>query len=447
MNKIIKRILSLFAVAALIYAGCRLLTYMLQDDTASKTRLMMHEFYNQDNIDYLFVGTSHFVYGIDPILISEKTGKKAFSASNPAQMPDASLALIKEAVGLYKIKEIFLEMNYFVVSQCSPFKERTELVSTYSVSDYLRFSGNKISFLLNASSGSHYVNSFWPGRRYWEKITDLNYIDETLQKKSTSKYKNYTSYYANNEMGKMAEYKGKGFSAYYTRVKDHQFLFREPSSPIGLEYVSSDCVNIYEKIIDFCKNNQIKLTLLSTPAGNPLLQYVKKYDEFTPFVHDLIESKDIKFIDMNLLPNDYYPYVQTNYMDGLHQNGNGAEQISNFIADYINGSVPDDVFLNTVSEKLKASPSDYYGIFYYDDYDKKEREFSLISNNPDYFEYKIEFKPGFSDYRLIQDYSVNNVFSVPFDWIPDCEFKVSFRRTGTLAEGEEIRYVDMEPVY
>ena len=109
MNKIIKRILSLIAVAALIYAGCRFLTYMLQDDTASKTRLMMHEFYNQDNIDYLFVGTSHFVYGIDPILISEKTGKKAFSASNPAQMPDASLALIKEAVGLYKIKEIFLE--------------------------------------------------------------------------------------------------------------------------------------------------------------------------------------------------------------------------------------------------------------------------------------------------------------------------------------------------
>lgn len=407
----------------------------------------MHEFYNQDNIDYLFVGTSHFVDGIDPVLIFEKTGKKAFSASTPGQTPDTSLVLIKEAAGLYKIEEIFLEMDYFVASQCAAFKERTELVSTYSVSDYLRFSADKIALLLNASSGSHYINSFWPGRRYWEKITDLNFIDETLQKKSTSKYKNYTSYYANDEMGKTAEYKGKGHTAYFMRVKDHQFLVRQPSYPIGLEYVSSDCVNYYKEIIDYCEKNQIALTLLSTPASNLLLHYAKNYDEFAPFVHDLIESKDIKFIDMNLLSNDYYPYVQTNFNDGHHPNVHGGEQISNFVSDYINGSVPNDVFLNSVSEKLKTSPTDYYGIIFYDDCDKKEREFSLISDVPDYFEYKIEFKPGYSDYRLIQDYSVNNVFSVPFDWIPNCEFKVSFRRTGVPAEGEEILYLNMEPVY
>lgn len=69
---------------------------------------MVHELYNQDKIDILFVGASHCNRSINYKIIEEKTGKKIFFACSVGQRPDGSLALIKEAIKLYDIEEIYL---------------------------------------------------------------------------------------------------------------------------------------------------------------------------------------------------------------------------------------------------------------------------------------------------------------------------------------------------
>ena len=148
MGKLLKRIISVLAVLFIFVAGCIGLNFLLADDTTTVSRLTLHEFYNQDDIDILFVGSSRTQRGIDAGLVSDLTGKKVFNVATVAQYPDASLALVKEAVQKYNVKEIYLEISEGVIRKYGAPPEYRGLKRTNIVSDFLPFSINIVKYLL-----------------------------------------------------------------------------------------------------------------------------------------------------------------------------------------------------------------------------------------------------------------------------------------------------------
>ena len=73
MKKIIYILLK--SVSAIIFAVLiiQCLSYILIDDSSSYTRLTFHEFYTQqENIDTLYVGSSHCFRAINPQIMDEK---------------------------------------------------------------------------------------------------------------------------------------------------------------------------------------------------------------------------------------------------------------------------------------------------------------------------------------------------------------------------------------
>ena len=87
------------AVFIILFLFCGVgLRYLLTDDTRSYTRLMMHEFYRQENIDILFVGSSHCYEALDPEITDKLFQANTFNAGSSLQAQDASFALIREAV-------------------------------------------------------------------------------------------------------------------------------------------------------------------------------------------------------------------------------------------------------------------------------------------------------------------------------------------------------------
>ena len=58
MLKIIKRILGCLIVLGGIIVVDRILVYVLVDDAENEIRYAMYEFYDQENIDSLFLGSS-----------------------------------------------------------------------------------------------------------------------------------------------------------------------------------------------------------------------------------------------------------------------------------------------------------------------------------------------------------------------------------------------------
>lgn len=435
------------AVIILIIAGAKGLSYMLQDDTTSYSRLMMHEFYNQDNIDILFLGASHCLRGIDPYVIDEAAGKNTFLACSMNQWMDASSALLKEADRLYDMDEIYLEMSSNLARKTRIYKQRETLTAIYIVSDRLKPTLNKLNLILNASSADHYVNSFWPARRNWEKITDFKYIDTVTQKKSTSKYKDYTYYYANQALDGTGTYQGKGFLAMNLVSDEHKFMVRADFKKIEVENISQDWIDSVMEIIDYCEKHGIKLTLFTTPISNFELSAKGNYDDYIAFVKDLISGRDVRYVDFNLIKDEYVPYRQRNYEDGNHLNMYGAENFTPVLAEYINGNLPEEAFHASITEKLQAAGPDYYGVSYTDDYQEGKRLFNLVSNIPGYFEYQAEITTADGETHLLQEYDTNTIIPVPFEMIPGCVFHVTYRPVNSVDEGTLIDYPHMEAVY
>ncbi len=434
-------------VVLLIFAGCKLLTYMLYDDTDFRTRLMMHEFYEQENIDILFTGTSHCAGGINPFILDEKTEKNTFLACSPNQWLDVSYALLKEADDLNHIDEVFVEISANIARKAGVYKKRESLTSAYIVTDYMRPALNKFRFLLNASSSSHYINSFWPARRYWENIADFQKIDTILQKKSTSKYQSYSPYYVNAGLEGIGEYLGKGHTSIAINNDEHKFMIRSEYENVDTSAFSRDWMNTLMDIIDYCEKKGIKLTLFAAPLSNFELADKGNYDDFIVYITELINGKNVQYVDFNLIKEEYLPYRQKNYSDGNHLNMYGEETFSRIFADYINGNLPEDAFHTSVKEKLQAAKPDYYGVSYTDDYKEQNRVFHLVSNIPAYFEYQVEITTGDGETHLLQEFDTNNIIAVSFEMIPECVFHVTYRPAGSSDEGTLIDYPYMEAVY
>ena len=134
---------------AFVFIG-EVLQYILVDDTNSYTRITFHEMYDQDNIDILFVGSSHCYRSFIPeILDNNVGGLNTVNAGRSSQALDGSYIIIQEAAKRNDLQRIYLEL-YFNVG-FSSYKDRGQLTQTYIISDYLPFSMNKVCYLLNAS--------------------------------------------------------------------------------------------------------------------------------------------------------------------------------------------------------------------------------------------------------------------------------------------------------
>lgn len=81
MKKLIKRMVAIICFISLFIGIGKMWRYLLVDDVNSYTRIMMHQLYTCDeNIDVLFVGSSHVYRSFIPEITDEGFGCYTFNA-------------------------------------------------------------------------------------------------------------------------------------------------------------------------------------------------------------------------------------------------------------------------------------------------------------------------------------------------------------------------------
>ncbi len=406
----------------------KLFRYILIDDTASYTRVMFHEMYAQDNIDILFVGSSHCYRTFVPeIFDNSLNGKNTFNAGTSSQNLDGSLMVIREASKYNDIEHIYLEMFYEVAF--SKYKERTEMTGTYIVSDYLKPSLDKIGYLLEASGSDHYINSFMIARRNWQKFFDADYVKNLIIKKQSDDYKNYGYGYITHEN---EWYEGKGYVANQEMVKEWNFFSPNGWNEINLARISDDWKKSLKDIIDFCDEKEIALTLISAPMSDFQLAGVGNYDDYVELVKDMIADTDVAYYDFNLCKKEYFPSDSELFKDTGHVNCYGAKAVSDLLSDLINGKISEkDLFYQSFKEKMRNLEPTVFGISYHDT--QKEdgeavRECKIVSTGHSDLEYQIILKPENGGEYIRQDFSNNNYFLITPDDHGICS--LAFRLSG-----------------
>lgn len=414
MERKIKRVIFCLLFFILFVFCGKFFRYILIDDTASYTRITFHEMYEQDNIDVLFVGSSHCYRAFVPRILDEELGMNTFNVGTSSQNLDGSYMVIQEAARYNDIKHIYLEL-YYNVAFSPAYKSRTEMTQTYIISDYLRPSVDKVQYLLKASTNDYYFNSFILARRNWTKFFDADYIKDLVIKKSSDDYKNYEYTYIT---GDTEWYAGKGYVANNVEIKDWNYFSNSGWNNINLNGISEDWFNTLSDIISFCDKKGISLTFVTVPISNFMLVGTENYDDYVAMIRGLIADTEVEYFDFNLCKEEFFPNVSTLFKDADHVNCYGAELFSHLFADFVSGRIlEDDLFYNSFEEKIKNLKPTVFGISYDDnssDNEKATRNCKIVSNS-EYLEYKIMLAPVGRDSYVLQEFSDNKFFTIATD--------------------------------
>lgn len=440
MRRILKTIIGIVAVIAFFSLEIMLLNYLIVNDYSSYTRLMMHEFYNQEDIEVLFVGASHCYRGVNPILLTEATGKKVFNASSSSQAPDASFAIIKEAIKQYHVETVFLEISASMAQGIGNYEDRTTMASTYLISDYMRSSINKASFLLNASRSDYYVDGFFKARRNWTDIFNFDYVRNVLRLKESANYKTYSYNCADNGD---EWYKGLGFVESSVMIPESGYYSTEGNTPIDLDRISYDWKKSIREIISYCNKHGVRIVLYDSPISNFQLASYGNYDDYVNYVSDFLSDQNAYFLEFNLMSDDSLPYLESNYKDGHHLNINGADAFSKQLIGIIDGKTLEAAFCHSVKEKLEKSPPRFYGVSYIDK--ESGRTIRMISNHPELYEFKVTVLDTSGNEYLLQNYDANNELNITNDLIESNRLVldrliVTYRPIGSKTEGTCVKY-------
>lgn len=416
--KIVKRIIATTMFVLLFLSCAGLFRYIVVDDVASYTRIMMNELYNQDeNIDVLFVGSSHCYRSFDTEVTDKIFQRNTFNAGSSSQHLDTSYTLIKEVAKKNELETVYLEL-YFGVASGYKYRDRSGATEVYMISDYMKPSINKFMYLLKATQAKHYVNSFVLARRSWERFFDLDYIMKIINVKRSDDYKNnsYTYVTYDNEY-----YAGKGYVASLEKNESNYFFSNVGYSKLDMSNLASqDWTKYLYKIIDYCERKDIKLVLVSAPVPDFILAAPGNYDEYITKVNTIIANTNVEYYDFNLCRQEYFPYLTLNFKDTDHLNSWGADLFSTVFARFFTGQISnEELFYKSYKEKLESLSPMILGLCYKDlqndDTGEMIRNIKIVSTRENTAEYKILIKPENFEQYQVQDFTDNILFSVPAD--------------------------------
>ena len=228
-----------------------------------------------DTIDVLFVGDSLVYSAISPMEIWNEFGYTSYDCSTPAQLTKTSYEYIKVAVERQHPKVIFLESN---VLFRDPKKRKTDrkiqdFVDKYSISS--RYHDNWKDLLsygevINANKGYVYINKT-------NKAPSINYMEDKHKKENIIE--------------------------------------------VNKEY--------FDKILDICEKNDIKLVLLGIPSMKSW--NFAKSKEITKLASDY----NLDFIDLNIKNHVKIDWKKETKDEGSHLNYIGAKKVSYYLGNYL----------------------------------------------------------------------------------------------------------------
>ena len=321
-----------------LICGCN---YLLLDDSQSYTRLTMHELYeSKEPIDTLFLGSSHCFRAYDPQLFTELTGKISFNLGSSSQNYDTSYYLLREAAKKHDIKTVYLDMHYKFLFIG---KEGRDLVQANIISDYMPLSLNKLEFLTVTSEAKQITNRIFPFRREWKRLEDISYLCEVFEKKQTESYRNYEPVILEKEY-----YAGKGF-VYSMEELDAKAITWWENFGLVKEDMDSDetySISYIEKIVKFCKEENIRLIFVTAPSFDQYLETVGPYDLAYDYIKAMAESYQVPYWDFNLCKKEYLELKEESFKDVDHLNGKGAEEVTKLLAKLDSGQVEIDEYFN-----------------------------------------------------------------------------------------------------
>ena len=359
----------LMAAIVVIYKG---LDFVMTDDSDIRSRQSINDFYEQDNVDVLFLGSSHGVYGLNAGAISEETGLDVFNLATTSQDCSTSSFILEAALEAQpNIKQVYCEISYQLMKRDKP-----KDIYAYLGLDYIRDPILRARLILTNFSTDKYVNSFLRLRRNANALEDLSLdrMIQTYKNKTSESYKDYSS----------NKYMGRGFFRKDSTVYIGGDTLAINSESENLDTLSSEEFTDYqygciEKMIDLCNKKGVKLVFYIAPKLEYYFSLTTGWDDVSEAMGSFLDERGITLLDLNLVKDEYLNPTMEDFSDADHLNYQGSLKKAAFFSQYIQD--PDgDYFCDSMEEKY---PADESSLFFTYQVDKSKGDVEVsISTEP-----------------------------------------------------------------
>lgn len=189
-----------------------------------------------------------------------------------------------------------------------------------------------------------------------------------IENKRSESYGAYEYYCSYEDDSWYDEYQEKGFVKSTRRMTDSDKSFMQTrildENPMGTE-----TQKYLYKIINYCKEREIPITLFISPTTDLDLISTENYDNYIDQVREIAEECDVPFYDFNLAKEEYFPIQYKEcYRDVGHLNCFGTEMFTSFFHEVVSGEETENekYFYDSYAERMQAEPPEVYGIYYRD---------------------------------------------------------------------------------
>lgn len=279
------------------------------------------EFYEmpQNSIDLVFIGSSYAYRSFDPDIFDKELNVNSFNMGSPLQKPVESYYILKETLKHQKPSLVVYDMNWGVFNEDKYFN--TKLWNF----DNMKFSPNKIRYLINVFDDDQYIPAVSKSARYHD---DMNKLIKSLFNNSVpvSNQEHINSY--------LQKYKGKGFiinNDIVTLESINDKFKNSKKNPRSYKWDERQLKYFY-KIIELCKKEDIKIVLVTAPVAPSYLKnystYWYDYDEIHETAKNIAEELKLEYFDYNTINKDESIVTDIDFSDTNHLNYAGAQKIS-----------------------------------------------------------------------------------------------------------------------
>ncbi len=429
MKRGIKVIFGVFIIISAVFVINSVLSYILIDDLDDEVRYAMHELYEQEEIETLFLGSSHVFCGYDPRILDEISGENTYLAATPVQKVDGSYYLLKEALKNNQIKKVYLDMFYLQYRDIPAERGSIQMQWIYCITDNMKNNWNRIEFLLNASDCENYIEGFLPSARYGNYLLDRKRIERVIKSKRSSEYINY-------ENVPSAFYKG----AYVIPggVGNPEMIADLDNLEVAESIISEYSLKYLNKIVELCKEEEIELVLVTTPFTDFSVQALGNYNTFYAYMKEYAKTNAIEYCDFNLCRPELLVMEKDDFVDYHHLSGKGAVKYSTVFAEMMasyDKMERQELFYDSVQEKMDDLSPRTMGILLEKSKDEEGVYFlSTVANYDVDVEYRIcTLDEQGTENELIQDFSDEKMIKVSQE---GTSYKITVRNksTGEICE-------------
>lgn len=284
------------------------------------------EFYGlpSNTLDLVFLGSSYSYRSYDPEVFDNTLGVNSFNMGSPLQKPVESYYVLKETLKHQKPSLVVMDVNWGVFNEDKYFN--TKLWNF----DNMEFSFNKIGFLLNVFDIDQYFYAMFKTMRYHQNTDEL--VKDILGMEVGNNI-DMESYLKN--------YKGKGFiiDKGIVDVGSIEDMFKGYSKSPGKYQWNKKQLRYLDKIVKLCKEENIELVFATAPLSPAYFElYDAHWYDYEYIKEDAIEVAEkygVAYLDYNSINMEESLVTNEDFSDSNHLNYNGAQKISQHLADFL----------------------------------------------------------------------------------------------------------------